>query len=230
LVKTGLQEKTRFVKLENSLDKLMKAKALCNFVVLPIQALLLTGCVTAKVWQPHNFAGFHEPANPANVQLFYSSQHQDVLVEYDEKVGHKGATQRRAYWLEQNQAKEGKEDRPHFVSLKEAEDLQPIPVGASIEKAELFPGIGIFATTTNSFDFQLYGIGENQNNGFLTNVTILGDHELPAYYDSAGRRRKIMLTPPAVLADASIVAGIAAIIAAYGYAQSGGSWSPHCGH
>lgn len=205
-------------------------KTLCNFVVLAVQAVLLTGCVTAKVWQPHNFAGFHEPANPANVQLFYSSQRQDVLVEYDEKVGHKGATHRRAYWLEQNQAKEGKEDRPHFVSLKEAGDLQPIPVAASIEKAETSPGIGLFATTTNSFGFQLYGTSENQSNGSLAKATILGDHELPAYYDSAGRRRKIMLTPPAVLADASIVAGIAAVIAAYGYAQSGGSWSPHCGH
>jgi hypothetical protein len=150
----------------------MKAKTLCNFVVLAFQAMLLTGCVTAKVWEPHNFAGFHEPANHANVQLFYSSQHKDVLVEYDEKVGHKGATRRRAYWLEQNQAKEGKEDRPHFVALKEAEDLQPIPVAASIEKAESFPGIGLFATTTNSFGFQLYGTGENQSNGPLTNVTI----------------------------------------------------------
>jgi hypothetical protein len=206
----------------------MNAKALCNFVVLAVQAILLTGCVTAKVWEPHNFAGFHEPANPTNVQLYYSSQRQDVLVEYDEKVGHKGATRRRAYWLEQNQAKEGKEERPHFVSLNEAEGLQPIPMATSIEKAESYPSIGLFAVTTNSFGFQVYGTSENQNTGPLAKVTTLGDHELPAYYDSAGRRRKIMLTPPAVLADASIVAGYAAIIAAYAYAQSGGSWAPHC--
>jgi len=164
--------------------------------------------------------------------LFYSSQHQDVLVEYDEMVGHKGATRHRAYWLEQNQAKEGKQERPHFVSLKQAGGLQPIPVATSIENSEPPPGIGLFATTTNSFGFQLYGTGENQSNGSLTRVKILGDHELPAYYDSAGRRRKIMLTPPAVLADASIAAGYAAIIAAYAYAQSGGSWAPaaHCAH
>jgi len=205
----------------------MKAKALCNFVVLAVQAILLTGCVTAKVWEPHNFAGFHEPANPANVQLYYSSQRQDVLVEYDEKVGHKGATRRRAYWLEQNQAKEGREERPHFVSLKEAEGLQSIPMATSIEKAETYPSIGLFAVTTNSFGFQVYGTSENQNNGPLAKVTTLGDHELPAYYDSAGRRRKIMLTPPAVVADLSIAAGIAALIAAYAYAQSGASWPVH---
>jgi hypothetical protein len=208
----------------------MKAKALSNLAVLALQAILLTGCVTAKVWQPHNFAGFHEPADPANIQLFYSSQLHDVLVEYDEKVGEKGATRRRAYWVEKNQAKEGTENRPHFVSLKKAQGLQPIPVATSVEKAESSPGIGLFATTTNIFGFQLYGTSENQSNEALAKVTILGDHELPAYYDSAGRRRKIMLTPPAVLADASIVAGIAAIFAAYGYAQSGGSWSPHCAH
>jgi len=200
----------------------MNAKALCNFVVLAVQAILLTGCVTAKVWEPHNFAGFHEPANPANVQLYYSSQRQDVLVEYDEKVGRKGATRRRAYWLEQNQAKEGREERPHFVSLKEAEGLQPIPMATSIEKAESYPNIGLFAVTTNCFGFQVYGASENQNNGPLAKVTTLGDHELPVYYDSAGRRRKIMLTPPAVVADLSIAAGIAALIAAYAYAQSGG--------
>jgi hypothetical protein len=205
----------------------MNAKILCNFAILSIQALLLTGCVTAKVWQPHNFAGFHEPADPSNVKLFYSSQHEDVLVEYDEKVGHKGATRRRAYWLEQNQAKEGREERPRFVSLKEAVGLQPLPVSESGEEADSSSTIGLFATTTNSFEFQLYGISENQTNGTLAKATILGDHELPAYYDSSGRRRKIMLTPPAVLADASIVAGIAALIVAYAYAQSGASWPAH---
>jgi hypothetical protein len=202
-------------------------KTLCNFVVLAVQAILLTGCVTAKVWEPHNFAGFHEPAEPANIQLFYSSQAHDVLVEYDEKVGHKGATRRRAYWLEQNQGKEGKEERPHFVSVKQAEGLQPIPVATSIENAQSYPGIGLFATSTNSFGFQLYGTSENQETGSLAKATILGDHELPAYYDSAGRRRKIMLTPPAVVADLSIIGGCAAIIAAYAYAQSGASWPIH---
>src|SRR4029077_7504419 len=125
----------------------MKAKVLGNFVVLAVQAILLTGCVTAKVWQPHNFAGFHEPADPANIQLFYSSQLRDVLVEYDEKVGYKGAARRRAYWLEQNQAKEGTERRPHFVSLKQGQGLPSIPLFESIEKADSSPSIGLFALT-----------------------------------------------------------------------------------
>jgi hypothetical protein len=206
----------------------MKTKTLCSFMVLAIQAMLLTGCVTAKVWQPHNFAGFHEPADPANIQLFYSDQRHDVLVEYDEKVGHKGSTRRRAYWLEQNQVREGTEKRPHFVSVKEGQGLPPIPAFESIEKTNSSPSIGVFALSTDSFGFHLCASSENQNNEPPAMGTLLGEHELPAYYDSAGRRRKIMLTPPAVVADASIVAGIAAIIAAYGYAQSGGSWAPHC--
>lgn len=205
-------------------SKVMSAKILCNFALLTIQAMLLTGCVTAKVWQPNNFAGFHEPAEPANLQLFYSSQLHDVLVEYDERVGHKGVTRRRAYWVEQNQTKEGKERSPHFVSLKEGEGLSPIPVLESIEKADSSPNIGLVALSTNSFGFQLYGINENQNSGNLVKATMLGDHELPAYYDDSGRRRKIMLTPPAVVADLSIIGGCAAIIAAYAYAQSGGCW------
>jgi hypothetical protein len=199
----------------------MKTKAVCNIVVLVIQAILLTGCVTAKVWEPHNFAGFHEPADPANIQLFYSSQIKDVFVAYDEKIDHKGATRRRAYWLEHNQSKEGTERRPHFVSLKQGQGLPPIPVFESMEKADSSPGIGIFALTTNSFEFRLYANSENQTNGALAKATLLGDYELPTYYDSSGRRRKIMLTPPAVIADLSIIGGCAALIAAYAYAQSG---------
>lgn len=192
----------------------MSAKILCSFAILSIQALMLTGCVTAKVWQPNNFAGFHEPAEPANIQLFYSTQLHDVLVEYDEKVGHKGATRRRAYWVEQNQSKEGRESRPHFVSLKEGEGLSAIPVFDSMEKADSSQSTGLFALSTNSLGFQLYGINENQKSAML------GDHELPAYYDDSGRRRKIMLTPPAIVADLSIIGACAALIAAYIYAQS----------
>jgi hypothetical protein len=198
----------------------MKAKTLVSFLMLTILAMLLTGCVTAKVWQPHNFAGFHEPAEPANIQLFYSSQTQDVLVEYDERVGNTAATKRRAYWLDQNLTKEGRETRPRFVSLDRGQGLQRIPVFESKEKADSSPTIGLFAVSTNSLGFQLYGMSENQNNGFLATATLLGDHELPAYYDDSGRRRKIMLTPPALVADLSIIGGCAALIAAYAYAQS----------
>ena len=200
----------------------MSAKTLCNFALLTIQAMLLTGCVTAKVWEPHNFAGFHEPAESPNIQLFYSGQVHDVLVEYDEKVGHKGATRRRAYWVEKNQAKEGMERRPHFVSLNEAKELPAIPVFNSLDKAGPNPGIGLFAlTTTNGLGFRLYAGSEIPNNASSSTPTLLGDHELPAYYDSAGRRRKIMLTPPAVVADLSIIGACAALIAAYAYAESG---------
>lgn len=198
----------------------MKAKALVNFLMFTIPTMLLTGCVTAKVWQPHNFAGFHEPAEPANIQLFYCSQLHDVLVEYDEKVDNKGAARRRAYWLERNQTKEGKERRLRFVSLDQGQGLRPIPVFESRERADSSPTIGLFAVTTNSFGFQLYGVSENQNNGSRATATLLGDHELPAYYDDSGRRRKIMLTPPALVADLSIIGGCAALIAAYAYAQS----------
>jgi hypothetical protein len=148
-------------------------------------------------------------------------------VEYDEKVGHRGATRRRAYWLEQNQAKEGAEKRPHFVSVKEDRGLPAIPVFESVGNTNSSPSIGLFALSTNSFGFELCTTGENQNNESSAVATLFGDHELPVYYDSAGRRRKIMLTPPAVLADASIIAGYAAIIAACAYAQSGAAWAPH---
>ena len=71
----------------------------CIFVLLVCQAGLLTGC-TGMLWQKERFARFHRPANPPNLELFYSQSARDVLAEYDEVSEGTPGVQRRAYWLE----------------------------------------------------------------------------------------------------------------------------------
>ena len=156
----GLREIAR--RLSWSKSKVMKAKALLSIAVLALQTMLLTGCVTAKVWEPHQFARFHEPADPANLQLFYSTERQDILVRYDELIDTSEKIKHRAYWLEQNRTKEGTERRPSFVSVRQAQDLNPIPVFDSIENPNLPAGSSLYAVSTNGIKFSLYGTLQNQ--------------------------------------------------------------------
>lgn len=192
----------------------MKATALCNLVVLIVQAVLLSGCVTAKVWEPHQFARFHEPADPANLQLFYSNERRDILVRYDEIIDTSGKIKHRAYWLDQNRTKEGTEKRPSFVSIKQVYELQPIPLVASIENAGLPVGIGLCAVSTNGVNFSLYGTQDKNHLAPSATATLIGEFELPAYYDALGPVKQVLRTPPALVADTAIAAGIVAVLAA----------------
>lgn len=190
----------------------MKTKALFNLAALAVQAMLLTGCVTAKVWEPHQFARFHEPADPPNLQLFYSNQRQDILVGYDEIIDTSGKTKHRAYWLEQNRTKEGTERRPSFVSLKKEQGLEPVPVIESLERAASSLPNGLCAVTTNGINFSLYGILEKNQRSALGSAKLIGEFELPAYYDALGPVKQVLRTPPALVADTVIYGGMFAVL------------------
>lgn len=190
----------------------MRAKALCNLVVLATLAMLLTGCVTAKVWEPHQFARFHEPSDPTNLQLFYSNERQDILVRYDEIIDTSGAIKHRAYWLERNRTKEGTEKRPTFVSIKNAQGLQPIPLVASVEEAGALTASGLYAVSTNGVSFSLYGTQEKNQVTSSATPTLIGEFELPSYYDSLGPIKQVLRTPPALVADSVIAAGFVAVL------------------
>ena len=191
----------------------MNAKTILNLAILAALTVMGSGCVTAKVWEPHQFARFHEPAEPANLQLFYSNERQDILVRYDEIIDTSGKIKPRAYWLERNGTKEGTEKRPSFVSIKHAQGLRSVPLLSSIEKNALESG-GLFAVSTNGISFCLYSAPDKAQAAVLTTATLVGEFELPTYYDSLGPVKQVLRTPPALVADSVIAAGWVAVLGA----------------
>ncbi len=185
-----------------------------NLATLVVASTLVTGCATPMVWSRKSY----EPADHPRLALGLATDSEDVLVCYDEgrptsqlpsyfpermksrRLGHQGEssrTQRRAYWLFSYVATQKElREKPPFTDPTAYERLSPITV---IEVAPTntpsATGYCAFANP-DSRVFHLYRDGEK-----------LGDFWLPAYETAApvtvGR---VALTPPAVVADAAIVA------------------------
>ena len=77
---------------------------------------------------------------------------------------------------------------------------QPPLVPAGLQSPELPPPVGsdnLYAVaSTNGQSFTLYSSKEE-----------LGTYDLPVYRDASGRIKQVLLTPPAVLADLTMVGG-----------------------
>jgi len=176
----------------------MNPKQLGWLLLLAISALLFNGCATPAVWRAGNFARYCEPANPPNLALFQSDSRQDVLVQYSEMREEGSSTQPRAYWLYENADRIKERRKPNFVSEKAEAGLLAIPISTNQPAPDASNANGRYAViSTNQYAFTLYSAGQEE-----------GSFELPAYVDSSGRMKQILLTPPAIIADAAIVAGI----------------------
>ena len=174
----------------------MRIAKLAFLVPLAAQVLLLGGCTTSAVWQAGQFARYHDPASPPDLCLFYSSIGNDFLVEYTEIRENDGMTTQRAYWLE----REAGRKKPRFISGPQIHGLEPVLVFSSPPSANLRPAESPYAvSSTNNLSFTLYRAGKS-----------LGTYDLPDYADSTGRLKQVLLTPPAVLADVTIVGGVVA--------------------
>ena len=163
---------------------------------------LLSGCVTHSVWEAGAFSRYYEPADPPNLTLFYSPSENDLLVQYSERREEQSKTQRRAFWLLQNEEQLKKRTRPKFVSASLDQGLTPVPVLQSSASSEASSGNKRYAIlSTNEYAFTVYANGKEE-----------GSYELPVYEDRAARTKQILLTPPALIADATIIAGVAALV------------------
>jgi len=191
----------------------MNLKRFAWFALLAAQAILWAGC-TASIWEEGRFARYHEPADKPNLRLFYSSHTRDVLVEYIDVRETDGAAKRRAFWLGPNQERVCERHRPHFVSLSKEKGLVPIPFRAGLPPLPAAaPSEDLYAVVSaDGSSFTLYGGRQS-----------LGDYHLPTYADASGRVIQVLLTPPALVADASMVGAVVAFFVAYTYAQSGGT-------
>jgi len=177
----------------------MKLKRWSCFVLLAAWTILLGGCATSTLWENGRFARFHEPATPSHLQLFRSGQREAVLVQYDESREGDDSVHRRAYWLEPGSEPVKNPHKPHFVPIKTARGLAPIPV---VHADTTLPvNTGIYAVVgTNDLDFSLRS-GERT----------LGSYELPVYEDASGKAKQALLTPLAVSADLTIIGGVIAV-------------------
>jgi hypothetical protein len=185
--------------------KLAVQICLCCFALL-----LGSGCATSALWSDtdlHRFA----PAKPANLALLQRKDGRKILVTYDESLDEGAAKTRRAYWIEPAaEPSTAADKRPVFVSLRNENQLKPVPVGEAPQPNGYSAVVG-----TNAVAFTLFADGQK-----------LWRYELPVYERTKITGKQVALTPLAVAADLTIVGGVAAVNAAAWYAGADGVWIP----
>jgi hypothetical protein len=165
--------------------------------LLVVQLLLFTGC-TAMLWNKSTFSTYYHPAEPANLQLYYSDARKDMLVQYDESCEREKKVQRRSYWLEPNLTIVNNGQKPQFVDAVSLDGLTPVPLSATqpISPPTGFKGLYVVCQTHDP-RFTLYS-GTNELNSCI----------LPIYRSNEQIAVKVLLTPPALVADATLVGGL----------------------
>ena len=169
----------------------------------------LTGCdsikdytVTGHLWDNNALINHRQPStNVNNIRLYQNVGSDDVLVQYDEERERNGAIKRRAYFLNANNFRVDSLRKPRFTRLREANGMELIP--SAIEtSAGSNTAAGIRATlATDGGGFTLYRNGKE-----------VGSYRLPTYPDGMSEAKRLLLTPPAVTADAAIWASIGGAI------------------
>ena len=168
-------------------------------MLLICQTVFLSGC-TSVLWDEKTFAHSYEPARPANVRLFYSSQAREVLVQYDEARDGDAPVRHRAYYADRNAERVNNHRKPSFISAPDRQNLHPIPISNNVTTLvpESFQGL-CAASPSEGDSFTLYSTGEK-----------LESYNLPRYVGKSRRIKQVLLTPFAVVIDCTIVGAVAA--------------------
>jgi hypothetical protein len=179
----------------------MNVRSLWVFAVLVIQAPLWSGC-TVALWDKSTLAHFYQPADPANLHLFYSNERRDLLVQYDESRERDKKTRRRCYWLDPNAAQINHGQKPQFIASAPPKGLIPVPQ-SEIRPDSPPPGLnGLYAVfPPHEAHFTLYS-GTNQ----------IDTYNLPAYSGDPQTATKVLLTPLAMAGDATLVGAVVGLI------------------
>jgi len=159
-------------------------------VMLP---LFLTGCATGALWGNRDF---REPSKPPELALFESADASRVLVQYREMRDASERFDQRAYWLRLGDKPKRNPHRPAFVSLEQSQGLMPLVIFEPGDTNTPVTGRTCAIASTNDIAFTLFAEGR-----------LPATHRLPVYQDPVGRTKRILLTPLAVAADATIVGG-----------------------
>jgi len=171
------------------------SRKLLRFSPLLLALALGGGCATKALWDGNAFEDWNEPASNGRISLYEGGKPTDLLVVYDEYSERRDATHTRAYWLDQNEKRLRQRRKPYFVSTEAALHLSAVPVFDQLpEGTNLPPLYALFETNRQSFT--LYSVTEPPSS-----------HDLPDYNDGKGKFEKAALTPPAAVADVTILGG-----------------------
>jgi hypothetical protein len=167
-----------------------------------------SGCATPALWGIKDCS----PAPQPHLAMAFASDKYDFLVTYAEKRGSTGKqVQTNSYWLFEYADNRPKNHRPTFVHDPDLAKLTPLPI---LMPKEALPETGYSARyfiSEGSTTFDLYHEGVD-----------IGRFTLPNYSTGAqpANFTRVVLTPPAVIADTAIISCLVGIFA---FAYSNGS-------
>jgi hypothetical protein len=200
-------------------------RAAASAIVLTAAPLLLTGCMTYKLWDGEMIESFHEPASPDRLALFQPTNSMEIIVQYDELSPWWDSVRQRTYLLHQNDERIEERKKPIFADAVVTNGAVPIPI---VAQTNGMPKV----SASSGVDFP-YAVRLAEGNEFTivrANGVTEGPFHLPGYRGATGNLRLIGFTPVTITADATIVAGVAGYFCLYGLAQSGGAgvFYPRC--
>ena len=184
--------------------------------------LFVTGCetvekysLTCRVWDNGEWRKFSEPAPNLNLALFEATNGVEVLVQYDALSEKRSTIKRRAYYLQQNEARIAAGKKPKWVKPSVADGMKPIPVlptqGDITNQSPKLPTYAV--VTKEGRGFTLYRLMESE-----------ATFDLPFYAETTGTATRLVLTPFAVAGDTVLVCGVVATFGFLLWIQSG---APH---
>ena len=162
-----------------------------------LPAPLWSGC-TVMLWNRTTFSTYYHAANPSNLQVYYSEEHKDLLVAYDESRELEKKVRKRYYWLEPNAELTDQGRKPQFCQPVSLENLRPLPQ-SPVAMNPPPPGLNDLYIVNKPHDlrFTVYS-GTNEVNSYI----------LPDYDADQKVFVKILLTPPALAADATLAGAV----------------------
>lgn len=165
--------------------------------LLLVQLPLWTGC-TALLWEKSTLSTYYHPAGPPNLQLYYSEEQKDFLVQYDESRNREKTIHTRYYWLKPNVKLTEGGRKPEFLDLASVDGLQQLPQ-TPLPLNPPPPGLnGLYVVyRPDDIRFQVYS-GTNQIRSYI----------LPDYDANQKTALKVLLTPPAVIVDATVIGAV----------------------
>ena len=206
------------MKIQNPHSFRWSARIICAAGLVTLT--FATGCATAekyslthKLWGNGDMRKFSEPAPNPNLALFDAANHADVLVQYDALSEKHSAIQRRAYFLQVNQARTAAGKKPEFVKSELAAEMAPIPVFSTTDVVTNPPPVEMtFAVLArDGRAFTLYQPPESPK-----------AFDLPVYCETSGTAMRAALTPLAVAGDTAMVGAVAGVVAFVLWVQGGG--------